>query len=261
MLPRGATSIGIALLTLWGSGCTSLPGTAPDPRDPLESYNRDMHAFNVAVDQVLWKPMARGYRAITPGAVDRGLTNTFHNVSDLNSAINNLLQFKLSRFGSDMGRVATNSTVGLAGWFDVATSMGLPGYQEDCGQTLGYWGADPSPYLVLPILGPSTLRDALALPGDFLLDPFFRFRRQRTYWGAVTLRALDTRADRFAAQEFQEAAEDYRLVRDAHLQRRQRQIRDHPSRPGVPDAAMPGEGAETTERGGDSRFLGLPGEP
>lgn len=220
--------IGVLLLVAWIGGCSSVPDEYRDPRDPLESYNRGMHDFNTGFDDVLLKPVAKGYKAITPDPLDRGITNFFNNIADVTSAVNNLLQFKLSRFGSDIGRVTTNSTVGLLGFFDVATNMGLPSYKEDFGQTLGYWGGDPSPYLVLPILGPSTVRDTVGLTGDILVDPFFSVEKNTIYWGFIALRVVDTRADLLTASKILEAAavDPYSFVRDAYLQRRRNQIYD-----------------------------------
>jgi len=228
MWPTSMRFIGAVLFVLWVSGCASLPDEYRDPRDPLESYNRNIHAFNTAFDDVLLKPVAKGYKAITPEPLDRGVTNFFDNIADINSAVNNLLQFKLSRFGSDIGRVATNSTVGLLGFFDVATNMGLPSYKEDFGQTFGYWGGDPSPYLVLPVLGPSTLRDTVGLTGDILVDPFFSVEKNTIYWGFIALRVVDKRADLLTTSDILEAAavDPYSFIRDAYLQRRRNQIYD-----------------------------------
>jgi phospholipid-binding lipoprotein MlaA len=209
-------------------GCASIPEDQRDPRDPLEGYNRGVHKFNTVVDDALFKPIAKGYKAITPEPVDRGVTNFFNNIADVNSAVNNLFQFKLSRFGSDLGRVAVNSTVGILGLFDVATNMGLPSYKEDFGQTFGYWGDVDSPYLVVPLLGPSTVRDSVGRVGDALVDPFFSVNKDRVYWGFVALRVIDQRADLLTAGKIlEEAAVDpYSFVRDAFLQRRRSQIFD-----------------------------------
>lgn len=216
----------IPLLAL--GGCASVPKEYRDPLDPLEPYNRGMHQFNTDFDNAFLKPVAKGYQAITPEPVDRGVTNFFNNIADVTSAINNLLQFKLSRFGSDIGRISVNSTVGVLGFFDVATNLGLPSYKEDFGQTLGYWGAEPSPYLVLPFLGPSTLRDTVALPAEILVDPFFSVEAGTVYWGFVALRVVDTRADLLTATKIlEEAAVDpYIFTRDAFLQRRRNLIFD-----------------------------------
>jgi len=225
---KGFPGIGFLALALLVSGCASVPDEQRDPRDPLEGYNRKVFKFNKALDDVVFKPVAKGYKAITPEPVDRGVTNFFNNIADVNSAVNNLFQFKLSRFGSDLGRVAVNSTVGILGFFDVASNMGLPSYKEDFGQTFGYWGDHDSPYLVLPFFGPSTLRDSVGMVGDILVDPFVSVNKNQIYWGFVTLRVIDQRADLLTAGKIlEEAAVDpYSFLRDAYLQRRRSQIFD-----------------------------------
>lgn len=220
----------VALLT--AGGCSSVPQgdrtVERDPKDPLERYNRAVYDFNSNVDRAVLKPIASGYRAVTPEPVDRGVTNVFNNIADVTSAVNNLLQFKVSRFGSDVGRVAVNSTVGLLGVIDVASNMGLPNYKEDFGQTLGYWGAETSPYLVLPLLGPSTLRDSIGRAGDWFTNPLINLREKEIYWGLLALDVVDTRADLIPADELLGAAavDPYTFVRDAYLQRRRSQIND-----------------------------------
>jgi phospholipid-binding lipoprotein MlaA len=228
MWPKRTKTVCVLLLAFLVSACSSVPDEYRDPRDPLEPYNRKMHALNAALDDGLIKPVSKGYKAITPEPVDQGITNFFNNIADVTSAVNNLLQFKLSRFGSDVGRVATNSTVGILGFFDVATNMGLPSYKEDFGQTLGYWGGEPSPYLVLPVFGPSTVRDTVGLIGDIAVDPFFSLEKDTIYWGFIALRVIDTRADLLTASKILETAavDPYSFVRDAYLQRRRSQIHD-----------------------------------
>jgi phospholipid-binding lipoprotein MlaA len=218
------------------AGCSSVPKEYRDPRDPWQGYNRAMYKFNTDFDNAFFKPVAKAYQFITPEPVDRGVTNFFNNIADLTSAVNNALQFKLSRAGSDVGRVAVNSTVGVAGLFDVATNMGLPSYKEDFGQTLGYWGLGPGPYFVMPILGPSSARDTVGFAGDIVIDPFFSISKNEIYWGFIALRAIDTRADLLAAGELlDEAAIDpYAFVRDAYLQRRRSLVYD--GNPPVDDA-------------------------
>jgi phospholipid-binding lipoprotein MlaA len=237
MSMSGLWNGGLALLLALLTGCASVPGEYRDPRDPLESYNRGMFKFNRDVDEAFLKPVAKGYKAVAPEPIDRGITNFFNNIADVTSAVNNLLQFKLARAGSDVGRLAVNTTVGLLGFFDVATNMGLPSYKEDFGQTLGYWGGEPSPYLVLPFLGPSTLRDTIGLGGDIVTNPLFSLKEGRVYWGLVGLDFIDTRADLLTAGEIlEEAAIDpYTFVRDAYLQRRRSQIFDG-NPPPDPDA-------------------------
>jgi len=217
----------LAALVLIG-GCASTPDEFRDPRDPLEPYNRAAYRFTTDFDNAFLKPIAKGYKYVTPEPVDRGITNFFNNIDDVTSAVNNLLQFKLSRFGSDVGRVVVNSTVGLLGFLDVATNMGLPSYKEDFGQTLGYWGFGPGPYFVIPILGPSTIRDAIGLAGDIYVDPFFSVNKNEIYWGAVAVRLIDRRADLLKATDLlDEAALDpYSFTRDAYLQRRRAKVYD-----------------------------------
>jgi phospholipid-binding lipoprotein MlaA len=217
--------IAIAAMML---GCSSVPKEYRDPRDPWQSYNRAMFKFNTDFDNAFFKPVAKGYQFVTPEPVDRGVTNFFNNVADLISAVNNALQFKLSRAGTDVGRIAVNSTVGIGGLFDVATNMGLQSYKEDFGQTLGYWGLGPGPYFIIPILGPSSVRDTIGWAGDIVVDPFFSLSQDEIYWGFVVLDAVDTRADLLAAGEIlDEAAIDrYSFVRDAFLQRRHYLVHD-----------------------------------
>jgi phospholipid-binding lipoprotein MlaA len=209
-------------------GCASKPDRAVDPRDPLEPYNRATFRFNMDFDKAFVQPIAYGYQKVTPEPVDRGITNFFNNLADVTSAVNNVLQFKMSRAGSDVGRLFINSTVGVLGFIDVATNVGLPSYKEDFGQTLGYWGLEPGAYLVTPFLGPSTMRDALGMGGDMFTDPLVSVQERQVRWGLVGVRVVDQRADLLKATEIvEEAAIDpYSFVRDAYLQRRQSLVHD-----------------------------------
>ncbi|MEA3642449.1 MAG: VacJ family lipoprotein [Lamprobacter sp.] len=209
-------------------GCSSIPKEQRDPRDPWQTYNRAMFQFNTDFDNAFLKPVAQGYQAITPEPVNQGITNFFNNVADVTSAVNNALQFKLSRAGTDVSRVVVNSTVGLAGFIDVASNLGIPSYKEDFGQTLGYWGFGDGPYFVMPILGPSSVRDTIGFAGDVLVDPFFSLEADEIYWGFVVLRAIDVRAGLLDASKLMdEAALDrYVFVRDAYLQRRRNLVHD-----------------------------------
>jgi len=221
----------VALLLL--AGCASLPDDYRDPRDPWERYNRGMYQFNTDFDNAFLKPLAKGYKAVVPDPLDKGITNFFNNLADITSAANNLLQFKLSRAASDVGRLAVNSTAGLLGFMDVASNVGLPSYKEDFGQTLGYWGLPPGPYFVLPLLGPSTVRETVGVAGDLYTDPLFLDRLvdlgpDRVLWGLAALRLIDRRADLLTATKLlDEAALDpYIFVRDAYLQRRRSLVYD-----------------------------------
>ena len=216
-----------AVLAVLG-GCSSVPQEYRDPRDPWQGSNRAMFKFNTDFDNAFLKPAARAYQVVTPEPVDRGVTNFFNNIADVTSAVKNVLQFKLSRAGSDVGRVVVNSTVGIVGVFDVATNMGLPSYKEDFGQTLGYWGIGPGPFFMMPILGPSSVRDTVGFAGDIVVDPFFSISKNEIYWGFIVLRTIDKRADLLAAGEIlDEAAIDrYTFIRDAFLQRRRNLVYD-----------------------------------
>ncbi len=197
--PRTYRLVGPLLLGLLASGCASNANRVADPRDPLEPFNRAVFHFNTDFDNAFMVPLAKGYQAITPEPVDRGITNFFNNIDDFTSFVNNILQFKMSRAGSDLGRIFMNSTVGILGFFDVATNAGLPSYKEDFGQTLGYWGLEPGAYFMLPIVGPSTIRDTIGFAGDVVTDPFFSIETGDIYWGFVTTRLVDYRADRLGA--------------------------------------------------------------
>ncbi len=215
----------ILLLLLLLSGCASM-GTG-HPSDPLEIGNRKVDLFNQEFDKAVAKPVAKGYRKVTPDPLDRGITNFFNNLSDVPSAANNLLQLKPLRALNDVGRVCVNTTIGLLGFFDVASDMGMPNYKEDLGQTLGYWGVGDTPYLVIPFIGPSNLRDFVGLMGDFILNPI-SYSSQSVYWSMAALNMVDRRADLIeAGNVLDEAAVDrYSFMREFYLQKRASAIND-----------------------------------
>ena len=219
-----------ALILLMGllGGCASLPDDYRDPRDPWEPYNRTMHTFNTEFDNTICMPVAEAYRFYTPQVVDKGVTNFFNNIRDFTSAVSNLLQFKLSRAATDVGRIVVNSTIGLLGFLDVASNMDLPSYKEDFGQTFGYWGIGPGPYFVLPILGPSSVRDAIGIIPDWYTQPVAYLDDRSARWGLAILFAIDKRADLLGASRvLEEAALDpYSFTRDAYLQKRRNDVYD-----------------------------------
>jgi ABC-type transporter lipoprotein component MlaA len=149
-----------ALLIAWlAAGCTAMTDRA-DAYDPWEGMNRKTFAFNDAIDRAVLKPVAQGYQKVTPGFVREGVNNFFGNLEDVGTGLNNFLQGKFAEGVSDTGRIVVNTVLGVFGLWDVATPMGLEKHDEDFGQTLGAWGVNPGPYFVIPLLGPSTVRDA-----------------------------------------------------------------------------------------------------
>jgi phospholipid-binding lipoprotein MlaA len=212
-------------LTVLCTGCA----TARDPRDPLEPLNRTVYKFNDALDKAVTKPVAKGYRAVVPPPVRGGITNFFGNFRDVTTAVNNLLQLKVPRAASDVGRILVNSTVGILGFFDVASRLGLEKHDEDFGQTLGRWGVGSGPFVMLPLLGPSTARDTVGLVGDYFTDPeFYLFNHTPESYIVFGTRVINLRANLLAVEGVldQSGLDQYTFLRDAYLQRRRNQIYD-----------------------------------
>jgi phospholipid-binding lipoprotein MlaA len=218
-----------ALAPLWIAGCASVPpGAGNNPADPLEKFNRQVFAFNDAVDTNVLQPVARGYVAVVPRPVRSCVTNVFSNIADLPIALNNLLQGKPFEAVSDLCRFAINTTIGLAGCFDVASRAGLEKHNEDFGQTLGRWGMPSGPYLVLPFLGPSSARDGIGQIADGYTDLLYELNPVRHRNVALGTRLIDTRANLLdATRVFDGAALDrYQFLRDGYLQRRRNLVYD-----------------------------------
>lgn len=212
------------LVGLLLGGCA----TNGDRRDPLEPLNRGIYQFNETVDKAVIRPVAEGYKEVLPQPVRTGVANFFSNLDDVLVLLNDLLQFKLERAASDFSRIVWNTTVGIAGLFDVATKMELEKHNEDFGQTLGYWGLSDGPYLMLPILGPSSLRDATGRVADWQFDPLTNHYDVAERNVAAVVKIEDTRARLLETDEvLDEAALDpYVFVRDAYLQRRRSLVYD-----------------------------------
>jgi phospholipid-binding lipoprotein MlaA len=219
------------------SGCAT---TANDTRDPLESWNRGVQSFNDNLDEYAMKPVATGYQWIMPEFADQGVSNFFSNINDIAVTVNDLLQFKLGQTGMDASRFLVNTTIGIGGFVDVASALDLPKHHEDFDQTLGVWGLPAGPYLVLPLLGPSSPRGVTGLIGDAALNP-------ATYVGfgaypglsngvetAITsgmyaLNVIDKRADNLATEKVvEEAAGEgrYEFIKNAYFQRRNYLVHD-----------------------------------
>jgi phospholipid-binding lipoprotein MlaA len=213
----------VALAGLLG-GCA----TSGNPKDPIEGFNRAMYGFNEAVDTVVIKPVAQGYDYVLPSPVRTGVTNFFGNLADLFIGVNNLLQGKPDQAVSDLGRVLINSTVGILGLFDVATPAGLEKHEEDFGQTFGRWGMGNGAYVVLPIVGPRTVRDTAGFVLDVAVDPVANVNHVPSRNAFLALRLIDIRADLLPADKvIEEAALDkYSYIRDGYLQRRRSLVYD-----------------------------------
>jgi phospholipid-binding lipoprotein MlaA len=218
-------AITILLMLTLVTGCASV--NAPKA-DPLEGLNRATFKVNETVDDYVLKPVAKGYQAVTPGFVRSGVSNAFSNIGDVGTSVNNLLQGKPGNAVSDAGRFLVNSTLGILGLFDVATGMGLDKHEEDFGQTLGSWGVGSGPFLVLPILGPSTLRDTVAKPADAYTGYSRYMGHVPTRNSTQALEIINFRADLLnTTSTLDEASLDkYQFIRDAYLQRRLSQVYD-----------------------------------
>lgn len=205
------------------------PFPEEDDHDPFQGFNRAVFTFNDKFDRYLARPVAEAYQDVTPRPIRTGISNFFSNLFQPTVIINNLLQGKLKRAGADSGRFLVNTTVGVLGLFDIATPMGLPKNSEDLGQTFGWWGIEPGPYLVLPFLGPRNARDAFGLVGDWYTDPVSYIDPDSTRWATRGVAIIDTRAQLLGASAVleQAAGEDsYIFVREAYRQRRRNQVYD-----------------------------------
>jgi phospholipid-binding lipoprotein MlaA len=201
------------------------PAQLPSSYDPWEKLNRRVHAFNNVVDRVIAKPLAKAYVKVVPRPVRLGVSNFFHNLGQPVSALNALLQGKPKQAGQSLARFALNSTLGIGGIFDPASDAKLPNKSEDFGQTLGVWGWKTSRYVELPLFGPRTVRDSFGLVGDGQLSPIRQVEDDKTRVFLQGLQLVDVRTQLFAVDSMRAGAvDDYSLVRDAWLQRRNYQI-------------------------------------
>lgn len=197
--------------------------------DPFETFNRRMYKFNSTLDKYVLKPVARGYDKIAPEFVRRGVGNFFRNLFEPTIIINGALQGKWRQSASDTARFVVNTTVGLLGLIDVASPIGLPRHEEDFGQTLGVWGAQEGPYLVLPFFGSRTVRDSFGLVADWYSDPLTYVRDSDIRWGTRSFGVVEYRAQLLGASSVLEQAagdDEYLFVREAYRQRRRNLVYD-----------------------------------
>jgi phospholipid-binding lipoprotein MlaA len=219
----------IAALCLFAfaTSCASVSGP-PNKRDPLESYNRGMFKINDNIDKAVVKPVSRTYDKITPSPLKKALRNFFGNLGEVPVVFNDLLQFKFQQAAYDSWRFIFNTTLGLGGIIDVASDIGLEKHDEDFGQTLGKWGVPAGPYFVIPILGPSTIRDASGRLVDSPLKPIGYVTPTSAKLSIYAADGVITRASLLGASNVldQAALDPYVFVRDAYMQRRLKQIYD-----------------------------------
>jgi phospholipid-binding lipoprotein MlaA len=215
----------MAMVLLLG-GCASAPDA--DPRDPWEGFNRGVYKFNDVVDEAVARPVATAYRDVVHVQIRDRVRNFFSNIGDVFIGVNNVLQGKLFEGFEDFMRVTFNTTLGLLGIHDVASDMGIEKHNEDFGQTFGWWGAGDGPYLVLPILGSSTVRDGFGTALDLATDPLGEVRPINLRNSLVVLRLTGARADLLEASRIleQAALDRYVFQRDAYLQRRRSLVYD-----------------------------------
>jgi phospholipid-binding lipoprotein MlaA len=236
---RSALGVAVLVLLAFLTGCATVPPNAgQDPRDPLESLNRQVFEFNEGLDKVVLKPLAQVYDAVLPVPVQECLSNGFSNLREPSNALNNLLQGKGSEAVSDVCRFVINTTVGLLGCFDVATRMGLEKHREDFGQTLAVWGVGSGPFLVLPLFGPSTIRDTAGLGVETVLDVNFWINNVSVRNTIFGVRTVSFRHELLKTDDLISGAalDKYTFIRDGYLQRRRNLVYDgNPPREKDPD--------------------------
>jgi phospholipid-binding lipoprotein MlaA len=218
----------LALTAILLSACSSQQVTLTDPeRDPWEAYNRKIHAFNMGFDRALFRPIARGYDTIMPEAPQRGVRNFFRNLAYPVTFLNLILQGKFEESLTATGRFLMNSTIGLLGFFDVATRADIPYYEEDFGQTLAVWGWRNSRYLVMPVFGPYTARDFIGRGFYGYFHPVSYMVREHNNYIPLVVDLISLRAELLPYQEeLEQAADPYVMIRDVWLQNREFRIYD-----------------------------------
>jgi phospholipid-binding lipoprotein MlaA len=250
-------AVALALGPLAGCETVRAARAGPGQRlDPWENFNRKVFAFNESLDANLLKPVATAYVNVIPQPVRTSVTNFFGNMLDAWSAVNNVLQGKFDHAAQDMVRVGTNTLFGMFGAVDVAADMGLDHQYEDFGQTLGRWGFGAGAYLVIPVLGPSSVRDAIGLPFDRAASPALLINDGRTKIGVTLIQLVNTRASLLGATNVIDeiALDKYTFIRDAYLARRRSLVfdGDAPQTPDEQGAGGPASGAATAVEGAAS---------
>lgn len=240
--PRSLTILCLSLGLL--SACAGgPPERVTQTQDPWEGFNRKIYAFNDALDKHVARPVAKTYVRAMPGPARNGIHNVVTNLDEPVTVVNDALQGKFTQTLQDLGRFLVNSTVGILGWFDVASHVGLPHHDEDLGQTLAVWGVDSGPYLVIPIIGPSTVRDAAGRIGDLYTNPPRDAIPPRWRNTELVMDGLDTRVGLLQADDTIDNAYDpYTFMRDAYIQNRRYKIYDGNPPTSASDYDLPPEG-------------------
>ena len=222
-------SVGLVISLVLLSACSSTPQQVQpqvsDARDPWQQFNRKTYAFNTVLDENLLVPVVNVYKDVAPDPVEKGVSNFFSNLSDVGNMFNHGLQLKPLQAGKDLSRLVINTTLGLGGLIDVASDLGIYQQPEDFGQTLGYWGVKPGPYLVLPFLGPSTLRDTGATLIDVGSSPINQYDPVAHQFVIYGLQVVDHRRQ-LGDLEALISGDPYVFIREAYLQRREHLIND-----------------------------------
>ena len=245
MKPAGLLrTVAVVLLAIVLSGCATIAEVRGGPGqklDPWENWNRKVFAFNEGLDEAVLKPVATAYSKFVPEPVRTGIGNFFGNFADAWSAVNNFLQGKVENGMRDVFRVGTNTLFGLLGVLDPASEMGLDHQYEDFGQTLGHWGVGPGAYIVWPLLGPSTVRESLALPLDRAVSPALIINDGATQIGITSLQIINVRAGLLGASRLLDdiALDKYTFIRDAYLQRRRSLVLDGAEEKDAPEPESP----------------------
>lgn len=215
----------LAALLLTACATTAPPPEERHPRDPWEPYNRNMFQFNSAVDRALIRPLAVGYGKVTPQPARRGIRNFFTNIRSPVDQINLLLQGRPGDAGTELARFLINSTLGLAGLFDLASDANIEDYEEDFGQTMAVWGWENSRFFILPLMGPATVRDGIGRVPDGYADFAWRWSLEETTYGLIGLNILQARHSMLPLDEdIRSAYDPYTFMRDGWLQRRNHAI-------------------------------------
>ena len=231
MMHKVVKKLSLLTLLIIGSMSISNIGYSSDD-DPLEPMNRVIFEFNEIVDDNVLEPVAKGYRSVTPDPVERSVSNFFNNLGEINTIINSALQMKLDKTITSSSRLAINSTVGVFGLFDVATSLGIQREREDFGQTLGFYGISSGPYLVLPFFGPSSFRDAPGFYADVMMEksisPVYTELHHEERQTIQATNVIDTRANLLKATKILDTAakDKYIFLRESYLQRRAKLVTD-----------------------------------